>query len=267
MHLDDEGKVPKVNNIALFANHLPGLWVAEFLGNSSPDDLVKVLYLTGNDLSADQKIIDTLSIPQSNIFVGPEHLKNEDHIAWLSEQGINTIICVYWPWLLAEDMFTIADKTINFHPALLPINRGWFPHVHSLLDGSKTGVTLHKIEKGADTGDIWAQKEVLIQPTDTAKDIYDRLQVEIFTLFKEKWCDIKSNNIQPFPQNEDMANYHAKGEIGNLDRIDINASYKGKDLINKLRARTFGNKGFSYFEIDGEKFYINIKISKTCNFK
>ncbi|RBB93134.1 formyl transferase, partial [Pseudomonas sp. MWU12-2115] len=46
---------------------------------------------------------------------------------------------------------------------------------------------MHKIEDGADTGAIWAQKEIPIQALDTAKDIYDKLQFEIVDLFKEKW--------------------------------------------------------------------------------
>ena len=38
-------------------------------------------------------------------------------------------------------------------------------------------------------------------------------------------------------------------------------------LINLLRARSFGDYGFSYFiDQNGEKIYMNIKLSKTNKF-
>ncbi len=255
------------NYIALFANHMPGLKVAEFLSKCAPHDQIKALYLTGENIDFDESIIQATGISRDKVFTGPNEIKNQAHLDWLKKQDIDTIICVYWPWLLNENAFTLAKKTINFHPALLPVNRGWFPHVHSLIDGSKTGVTLHQIEKGADTGDIWAQKEVCILATDTAKDIYDRLQSEIVKLFEEKWYDIKIGKIKASPQNHIAATYHSKNEIEALDRIDLNATLKAKDLLNRLKARTFGNRGFAFFEENGEKIYVNIKLSKTNKFE
>jgi methionyl-tRNA formyltransferase len=256
----------KSNHIALFANHLPGFKVAEFLSKNSKNDQIVALYLTGENSEQDEKIIQLIGISRDRVFIGRDILKNENHLNWLKQEVIDTIICVYWPWLLNEEVFSLAKNTINFHPALLPINRGWFPHVHSFIDGSATGVTLHKIEKGADTGDIWAQKEIPILITDTAKDIYDRLQNEIVDLFKQKWEDIKFGNIDAKPQNHNEAIYHSKNEIEQFDKIDLNGVYKAKDLLNKLRARTFGNKGFAYFVEDGQKIYLNLKLSKTDKF-
>jgi methionyl-tRNA formyltransferase len=257
----------KKNRIALFSNHLPGFRVAEFLSKGSKSNQIVALYLTGENPDQDEKIIQIIGISRDRVFVGRDILKNQNHINWLKQEAIDTIICVYWPWLLNEDVFSLAKKTINFHPALLPINRGWFPHVHSLIDGTKTGVTLHKIEKEADTGDIWAQKEIPILITDTAKDIYDRLQSEIVNLFKEKWEDIKFGLISAQPQNPNDAIYHSKKEIEHLDKIDLKEMYKAKDLLCKLRARTFGNKGFAYFEEGGQKIYLNLKLSKTNKFE
>lgn len=255
------------NYIALFANHFPGLKIAEYLRKCAPYDEVRALYLTGENAENDENIIKVLGISRDRVFLGANILKDEEHLSWLRKQELDTIICVYWPWLLKENVFTLASKTVNFHPALLPINRGWFPHVHSIIDGSKTGVTLHKIDVGADTGDIWAQKEIPLLSTDTAKDIYDRLQYEIVKLFEDKWEDIKFDKISPTPQNTDQAIYHSKNEITNLDHIDLEKTYKAKDLFGKLKARTFGNRGFAYFEENGEKVYINIKLSKTNNFE
>ncbi|WP_434630395.1 formyltransferase family protein [Chromobacterium sp. CV08] len=252
--------------IALFANHYPGLQIARYLAANHATDTVAALYLAGEQADNDRAIAEALNIDSDRVFVGRAAIQDAEHIQWFRAQDFDAIICVYWPWLLGKEAFTAAPITVNFHPALLPINRGWFPHVHSLIDGSKTGVTLHKIEDGADTGSIWAQKEVPIAPTDTAKDIYDRLQQEIIALFQQKWDDIKHGRITPTLQNEAGAVYHGKKEIEGLDRIDLDRDYSARELINRMRARTFGNRGFAYYEENGEKIYVKISLSRSSKF-
>ena len=253
--------------IALFANHAPGLHIAQYLATCATTDTISALYLSGEQNENDQKIAAALNIPKDRVFTGRDILKDPEHVQWFRSQDFDAIVTVYWPWLLDKEVFSASPITINFHPALLPINRGWFPHVHSLIDGSKTGVTLHKIEDGADTGAIWAQKEVPIQALDTAKDIYDKLQFEIVALFKEKWEDIKQGKIIPTLQDESQAVYHSKKEIEGLDLVELEKHYLAKDLINKLKARTFGSRGFAYYEENGEKIYIKISLSRTSKFQ
>jgi len=130
-----------------------------------------------------------------------------------------------------------------------------------LIDNSVSGVTLHAIDKNADTGPIWVQKEVSIIPTDTAKTIYLRLQKEIVTLFKENWNLIKNDIIKPVKQVEDNAVYHAKNEINGLDRINLSKVQTIRETINFLRARSFGDLGFSHYEDDGKEIYINLRLS------
>ena len=254
-------------DIALLANHLPGVDIAKFFAERRPDDRVAALYVPGEQPENDRKIIDALNLDQTRVFTGPDVIKNREHVDWFRDQRFDAIICVYWPWLLREEIFSAAPITINFHPALLPINRGWFPHVHSLIDGSKTGVTIHQIAAGADAGDVWAQREVPIQPTDTAKDIYDRLQVEIVQLFKNKWDDIRNSEIRATAQDETLATYHSKKELQTLDFIDIDQPFKARDLINRLRARTFGSRGFAYYEENGEQVFVKISLSKSNRFE
>lgn len=256
----------KKTRIALFANHAPGIEVARHLGECSDQNEVVALYLPGVSPEHDSRIAAALRLERQQIFTGPDIIKQPKHVEWFQEQKFDFIICVYWPWLLRCEIFKAVGSTLNFHPALLPINRGWFPHVHSLIDGSQTGVTLHRIEEGADTGAIWAQQEVGIQPTDTAKEIYERLQLEIVSLFKTSWNDIRTHRIGAKPQDETQASYHAKKEIEELDRIELDQTYMARDLINKLRARSFGQRGFAFFEEHGEKVFVKLSLSKTSKF-
>ena len=42
---------------------------------------------------------------------------------------------------------------------------------------------------------------------------------------------------------------------------------ENKDLINILKARTFDDKSFAYFIVDGKKIYLNLKLSYNNNFE
>ena len=164
-------------------------------------------------------------------------------------------------FLIPKSIFTLSEKTINFHPAFLPVNRGWYPHVHSILDNSISGVTIHEISEKADQGDIWSQKEIEILPWETAGDVYVKLQHQIFKLFCDSWHAIVNGELKPFPQNNLRANYHSKSEINLLDEIDLTKSFSGKTFINLLRARTFGEKSYAYFKMDNKKYFVRIIIT------
>jgi len=69
---------------------------------------------------------------------------------------------------------------INLHPALLPK----FPGRHGIEDAfaagvTETGVTIHYIDAGIDTGQIIAQRTVPVEATDTVETLATRIhQVE-----------------------------------------------------------------------------------------
>ncbi|OGY64946.1 MAG: hypothetical protein A3J53_02110 [Candidatus Harrisonbacteria bacterium RIFCSPHIGHO2_02_FULL_40_20] len=254
--------------IALFANDYVGLEICKFL-RASGDKIVK-LYV--HDLDKQKfvpEIIQASGCLKKDV-VGATETNSPEKIAELEIAQPDFIITVYWAYLLKPKVFKIAKQgTINFHPAPLPINRGWYPHVHSILDGSPTGVTLHTLAEDADTGLIWAQKLVPLSSVDTAGDIYKRLQEAIIQLFKDNWEKIKNDQIKPTLQDKNKkGNYHKKSEIESLDQIDMDQTLKAKDLINKLRARTFGKKGFAYFlDNNGEKIYVQIRLNKLPDFE
>ena len=39
-----------------------------------------------------------------------------------------------------------------------------------------------------------------------------------------------------------------------------------KELVNILRARSFGNKGFAYVTVNNENIYLNLRLSISSNF-
>tara|TARA_B110000495_G_C22921918_1_gene538613 strand:+ start:223 stop:987 length:765 start_codon:yes stop_codon:yes gene_type:complete len=250
-------------NIILFANKKTGLDICEFL--VSQNENISRLYISNFEDDYAKKIISASKLPKEKIFHA-DIIKEKNHLDTLKTLDVDFMITVYWPFLLSPEIFKISKNgCINFHPSLLPINRGWFPHVHSILDGSPSGVTLHLIDENADTGPILAQKEVPLEFIDTSKTIYEKLQKEIVLLFKENWIKIRNNDILPIPQDESKSIYHKKSETDELDQINLE-SLSAKELINILRARTFGNKGFAYVTVNNEKIYLNLRLSHYSDF-
>jgi len=73
-----------------------------------------------------------------------------------------------------------ANRILNIHPSLLPA----FPGRHGIQDAfeagiTETGVTVHLVDEGVDTGPIIAQEKVAILPEDTLDSLETRIhQVE-----------------------------------------------------------------------------------------
>lgn len=76
------------------------------------------------------------------------------------------VICVAcFPLLLPKSLISRPSipHALNLHPSLLPAYRGPAPLFWVFHDGLEhAGVTIHLIDKGADTGDIVAQERVLL---------------------------------------------------------------------------------------------------------
>lgn len=102
---------------------------------------------------------------------------NSDDFAKLIRKSEIDYIFTFSFNILKENIFTAAKYgCINFHPALLPMNRGASPSNWSVLKNQKTtGITFHYIDKGVDTGPIIEQYEFNLSGYETAKIINEFL--------------------------------------------------------------------------------------------
>jgi len=67
-------------------------------------------------------------------------------------------------------------KVINLHPSLLPAFPGGSPIEDTMDYGARvTGVTVHYVDEGADTGPIILQEAVEIQYNDTVESLRERI--------------------------------------------------------------------------------------------
>ncbi|MGA2176969.1 MAG: phosphoribosylglycinamide formyltransferase [Verrucomicrobiota bacterium] len=79
--------------------------------------------------------------------------------------------------LKGEILRAFAHKVVNIHPALLPAFPGLEAWKQALEYGVKTtGVTVHFVDQGIDTGPIIAQETTPVLPGDTAETLHARIQ-------------------------------------------------------------------------------------------
>ncbi len=79
--------------------------------------------------------------------------------------------------LPANFVAALKGKLINTHPALLPDFKGAHAVRDALAAGAtKTGVTIHYVDEGVDTGEIIVQSEVEILPQETEYELHERIK-------------------------------------------------------------------------------------------
>lgn len=99
-------------------------------------------------------------------------------------------------------------RAINLHISFLPWNKGAHPNYWSWADGTPSGVTIHEIDEGVDTGPIIAQRMLCMSPERTFADTYSQLQFEIEEMFARSWPVIRSGK----------ASSHAQTHAGSVRR-------------------------------------------------
>ena len=88
---------------------------------------------------------------------------------WLQEQGVRLVVCAGYMHLLTPQFLgRFPDRIVNVHPSLLPE----FPGARAIDDAlaagvETTGVTVHLVDQGLDTGPVIRQEPVPVQPRDT----------------------------------------------------------------------------------------------------
>lgn len=170
------------------------------------------------------------------------------------------IILIYWPWLIKKNNFDNFKNSINFHPSFLPYGRGWYPYIHAHFKKFTKGITLHKINDQADTGDIWCQKKIILRDFLRADQIYKILEEEFFELFKRNFMKIINNKIKPRKQKQKLK-FLKKKSIEKYNKLSLKKKYNLHDLLNHILIRTNNNKSYIFFNYKGKKKFLNIKLN------
>lgn len=198
----------------------------EYIGETN-NPLVKFLETNGEDNIKD-KDKDKDNTKKNKVFV----LTDKITVEYCQINKIEFVISYNYTHIIPEDVILLfPNKIINLHISYLPYNRGAHPNIWSFIDNTKKGVTIHKVDKTLDTGDILLQKIVNFDDTiETLETTYNKLHLEIQELFKKNWNNIRDNKIKATPQPLHISTYHNKKQL-NLLKLDNGWNTTIKQLL------------------------------------
>jgi phosphoribosylglycinamide formyltransferase 1 len=113
---------------------------------------------------------------------------------WLEEHGVELVVCAGYMHLLTRPFLDrFPGRIVNVHPSLLPA----FPGAHAIVDALEagadtTGVTVHLVDDGLDTGEVIAQEEVPVEPRGTLEERIHAVEHRLLPKVVSELCHVRS---------------------------------------------------------------------------
>lgn len=154
----------------------------------------------------------------------------------LISKNVDLVLVGTWQEKIKKDVYSIPMiGTVNVHPSLLPKYRGPNPYLQTILNGEKeTGVTLHLLDDGYDTGAILSQEKVQISDTDTSKELREKSVRVARKLVSEFITDLNDKIITPIKQSEKHATYFPN--ISGDERMIDFTFQTSEEILRTVRA-------------------------------
>lgn len=129
-------------------------------------------------------------------------------------EGLDFVISYGYRHILKKPIIESSKAPIiNLHISYLPWNRGAHPNFWSFFDSTPSGVSIHLIDEGVDTGPILFQRYVNFDKDQvTFSQTYKKLILEIESLFKENLRQIIEGDYKPIPQRR-KGSYHKVADL------------------------------------------------------
>lgn len=142
-------------------------------------------------------------------------IKNNVDVISLNEayERADVFLSLEFDKIVSPESFK-KNNYFNVHFSKLPSYKGMYTSVWPLLNNEQeTGVTLHKIDSGIDTGDIIAQKKIRISDEDRARDLYIKYLKKGYEVFSENIEQLLRGEFSSEPQRPVNSSYFSKKSI------------------------------------------------------
>ena len=111
--------------------------------------------------------------------------------AWLRSLDVTLVVCAgYMHLLSAAFLEQFPQRIVNVHPSLLPA----FPGARAIEDAlaagvEVTGVTVHLVDEGLDTGPVLEQQEVEVEPRETLEERIHAVEHRLLPKVVRELCE------------------------------------------------------------------------------
>lgn len=224
----------------------------------SPDFDVKVVVSqpdrpAGRKMKMQPSSVKSLALSTGLPVLTPESAKSEEFIGEIEKYQCEAAVVVAYGQILTEDFLTAFNhKVVNVHGSLLPRWRGAAPIQRSLMEGDKiTGVSLQKMVKALDAGDVIGVREIDIRPEHDALVLLQIMSELGSDLLLNEFKDFLAGKIEPQAQDESQVTYAKKIE---KSEAIIDWSLSSEQIWNRFRGLKMGPGSRSKINGMGVKF-------------
>ncbi len=191
--------------------------------------------------------VKEFALSKNMLVYQPESAKTDKVYEYLKSFDADVFIVAAYGQILPQRVLDIPKYgCINIHASLLPRYRGAAPIQWSIINGEvKTGVTTMQMNAGLDTGDMLVKEEVLIDSTDTADTLHDKLAVAGVSAIRKTIMHIESGTLSPEKQ-DDLLSSYAPMIDKTTGYIDFSKpSYEIYNLIRGLTSYPYASTTYS----------------------
>ena len=152
-----------------------------------------------------------------------------------------------------------TNHLFNIHFSYLPAFKGMYTSALPLLNNEKySGVTLHYINKGIDTGEIISQTKFVINNEDDSLDLHTKYNYYAFNIFKNNIQRLVDNKFTSQPQAIENSTYYSKNSI---DYFNLKIDYNQTAEVIRNQIRAFAFRPYQLPEFNDTK----IRFTKITN--
>ena len=166
-----------------------------------PSFPVRILAVGSDNPASGLEHAELFGIP--TFVVSPANFSSREEWAEMLLENVNffkpdlTVLAGFMRVLPPNFVRALSPKLINTHPSLLPL----YPGAHGVRDAlaagaTETGVTIHIVDEGVDTGPQLAQERLAVLPDETEAELHERIKIIERRLLVSVVRDIAENRIQ-----------------------------------------------------------------------
>ena len=146
--------------------------------------------------------VKQFALSQGLQVITPESVNKDFILQEIESWGAEIAVVVAFGQILSQkfmDLFPFG--AVNIHGSILPRWRGAAPIQRAIEAGDvESGVTLQKIVKQLDAGDVIGLRKTVIEPDLTSSQLYERLADLGAELLHIELMDYIRGNLAPMPQ-------------------------------------------------------------------
>jgi methionyl-tRNA formyltransferase len=176
-----------MKNLILFINGKLGLDILKFLTQRDDTSILAIVINCPKKTEPEykSKITKLLSEVETEV-----QIFQFSELLWESPTFSNLIspqtfgVSALFGHIFPKDIINqFGRNLINLHPSLLPIGRGADPIFWSIVEELPQGASIHRVDEGVDTGEIFVQEEIECHSWLNSGEIYALATGKLYELF------------------------------------------------------------------------------------